>query len=84
MRRDDQPVKLFIAIVGKRKNRPIAAAGSGPHFDATDDAIGGRRSRNLDAVAVGVLKLDRIGQIDRLRVAMDIDRFNGAGARSPE
>jgi hypothetical protein len=29
----------------------------------------------LDAIALGMLELDRIGQIDRRRIAMDIDRL---------
>jgi hypothetical protein len=32
----------------------------------------------LDAIALGMLELDRVGQIDRRRVAMDIDRLERA------
>ena len=85
MRRDDQAVDLLIAIVGERKNRPVIAAGTGPHLDAADDAVGAWRGGHLNAVAFGVLKIDRVGQIDCLRIAMDIDRFDRAsGGRNEQ
>ena len=82
MRCYDQAVELLIAIICQSKDRPVIAAGASPHFDAADDAVGGRSGRHLDAVAVGMLQIDGVGQIDRLRVAMDVNGFNRAGRGS--
>ena len=84
MRRHDQAIDLLVAIVGEREHRPIAAGFARPHLDATDDAVGARRGRDLHAVAVGMLKLDRVGEIDRRRVETHIDRLDRGRGRDPE
>ncbi len=81
MRHDDEAIELFVARIGEREDRPVVAALARAHFDAPDDAVGTGRGRHLDAVAFGLLLLDRFGQIDRRRVAPDIDRLHGLRGR---
>ena len=64
MRRDDQAVDLLVAVIGEREHRPVSSGFARAHLDAADDAVGARRGGNLNAVAVGMLELDRVGQID--------------------
>ena len=77
MRRHDQPVDLLVAVIGEREHRPIRSGLARAHFDAPDNAVVARRRGNLDAVAVGVLDLDRVGQIDGRGVGADVDGFDG-------
>jgi hypothetical protein len=81
MRSDDQTVDLLVAIVGKREYSPICAGLAGAYLDAADDAVGAGRGRYLDAIAVGVLELDGIGEVDGRGVEPDVDGLhrNGAG-----
>ena len=81
MRRHDQPVDLLVAIIGKREDRPIPSRLARAHFDAPDDAVVARRGRYLHAVAVGMLELDRVGQVDCAGVGADIDGFDGLRRR---
>ena len=64
MRHDDQPVDLLVAGIGEREDRPVGAALARAHLDAADDAVRPGRGRDLDAVAVGALALDRVGEVD--------------------
>ena len=50
MRHDDQPVDLFVAVIGEREHRPVRAAFARAHLDAAHDAVGARRGGHLDAV----------------------------------
>ena len=84
MRRDDQPVDLLVAVIGEREHRPIRSGFARAHFDAADNAVIARRGGNLDAVAVGVLDLDRVGQIDGRGIGADIDGFDGLSRRHAE
>ena len=84
MWRHDQPVDLLVAIIGKREHRPIASGLARAHLDAADDAVGTGRGRDLHPIAVGALKLDGIGEIDRGGVHADIDRFDRGRAGNPE
>ena len=68
MRHDDQAVDLLVAGIGEREDRPVVVGLAGAHLDAADDAVGAGRGRDLQAVAVGLLAVDRIGQVDRGRV----------------
>ena len=77
MRRHDQPIDLLVAIIGEREHRPVSSGFARAHLDAADDAVGARRGRNLDAVAVGVLELDRVGEVDGGGVKADIDGLDG-------
>ena len=76
-RRNDQPVYLFIAVIGERKGHPAA----GPslvfrkHFNAVDHAIGVGRGRHLDGVAVALVIFDGAGKVDGQRLAAHIHRF---------
>ena len=80
MRRDDQAVDLLVAVVGEREHRPIGSGFARAHLDAADDAVGAGRGRDLDAVAVGVLELDRVGEVDGRGVEADIDGLDrGSG-----
>ncbi len=79
VRRDDQPVDLFVGVVGEREHRPLAAVRArrhGAHLDAAHDAVGARRGRDLDAVIVAVVAFDRRGEIDHQRVEPDRDRLH--------
>ena len=84
MRRDDQAVDLLVAVVGEREHRPVVAGFAAAHLDAADDAVGAGRGRNLYAVAVGALKLDRVGQINSGGVDADIDSLDRRGAGDTE
>ena len=83
MRRDDQPVDLLVAVIGEREYRPVLAGFAGAHLDAAHDAVGAGRGRNLDAIAVGVLQVDGVGEIDRRGIGAHIDgvdRVRGGNA----
>ena len=65
MRHDDQPLDLLVAGIGEREHRPIGVALARAHVHAADDAVGSRRGGDQDAVALGAMALDRIGEVDR-------------------
>ena len=64
VRRHDEPVDLLVAVIGEREHRPVPAGFARAHLDAADDAVGAGRGRNLDAIAVGVLEVDGVGEVD--------------------
>ena len=78
MRHHDQPVDLLVAGIGEREHGPVGACLTRPHLDPAHDAVAAGRGRDLDAVGIGLLPLDRIGQIDGRDVDRHIDRFDGA------
>ena len=83
MRSDDQAVDLFVAVVGEREHRPIAASFARAHLDAANDAVGAGCGRDLQAVAVGVLEVDGIGEVDGGGIDADIDGLDrGSGGGS--
>ena len=76
MRNDDEAVDLILAGIGEREHRPVGAALAGAHVHALDDAVRPRRSGHLDAVGVGAVALDRVGEVDGRCVAGHIDRLD--------
>ena len=84
MRSDNQAVDLFVAVVGERKHRPIASRLARAHLDAANDAVGAGRGRNLQAVAVGVLEVDGVGEVDGGGVDADIDGLDCGSGGDPE
>ena len=84
MRRHDQPVDLLVAVIGEREDRPIRSRLPRAYFDAPDNAVVARRRGHLDAVAGGMLDLDRVGQVDRAGVGADVDGFDRVCGRYPD
>src|SRR6185437_11810358 len=68
--------------VGEREHHPILPALAGAHLDAADDAVGPGRSRDLDAIGVGVLMFEYAGEVDGGRVAADADSVKRICRRS--
>ena len=66
MRDDDQPLDLLVGIVRQREDDPARARSwlQRTHFDAAHDAVGAGRGRNLQAVALRRIALDRLREID--------------------
>ena len=64
MRYNDQAVDLLVAAIGECEHRPVLAGFAGAHLDAAHDGVSAGRGRHLDAVAVGLLKLGGVDQID--------------------
>lgn len=79
MRHDDQPVDLLVAVVGERKNRPIAVAFTSAHFNSANNSIRTRRSRDLDAIAFSFLDFGGGGQIDSGRIETHVDGIHRVG-----
>ena len=84
MRRHDEPVDLLIAVVGEREDGPVGVGLARAHLDAAHDPIRTRCRRNLDAIAVGVLKLDGAGEVDGRTFGGNVDRFNSSRGRYPD
>ncbi len=82
MRRNDEAVDLLVAVIGEREDRPVRSGLACAHLDAANDAVRPWRRRHLDAVAVGVLKIDRVGQIDGGGVGADVDGFDRMRCRN--
>ena len=80
MGRHDQPIDLLVARIGQRENRPSGTALAGGNLDAAHDAVGAGCGRYLEAIAVGALPLDCLGEIDRRRVDLHIDGIDGVRA----
>ena len=81
MRHDDQPVDLFVGIIGEREHRPIGAVLARAHLDAAHDAVRARRGRDLNAVALGLLYFGGGGKVDRRGVEPHVDGFDSARGR---
>ena len=81
MRRDDQPRQLLVGIIGEREHDPgrLSPRLERVDFDPADDAVGAWRGRDLDAIALGAVALDRTGQIDRVRVRGNSHRLHRTG-----
>ena len=73
MRHDDQAVDLLVAGIGQREHRPVGVALAGAHVHAADDAVGAGRGRHQDAVVLGAVALDRVGQVDGGGVEPHVD-----------
>ena len=84
MRRDHEPVDLLVTIVGKREDRPVRSGLARAHLDAADDAVRAGRGGNLDAIAVGALKFDGVGEVDGGGVGADVDGFQCSRRRRAE
>ncbi len=78
MRRDDEAGELLVGIVGQREDDPrrLRARLQRADLDAADDAVGAGRGRHLDAVALGAVMLDRVGQVDRVGVDRHAHRLH--------
>jgi hypothetical protein len=85
MRRDDQAIDLLIAVISQREHRPICVGFPGAHLDAANDPVRTGRSRNLHAIAIGVLVFDGSGEIDgefaRLALGRNVDCFDSVCGR---
>ena len=81
MRRDDQALQLLVQVVGQRENNPggLAARFQRADLDAAHHAVGPRRRRDLDAVALRAVVLDHAGQVDRIGVDRHADRLHREG-----
>ena len=81
MRRDDQARQLLVGIIGQREDDPgrLAARLQRADFDAAHDAVGARRGRDLNAVALGAVMFDGVGQIDRVGVDRHAHRLHREG-----
>ena len=79
MRCHDQALDLVIRIIGECEDNPGrgSAGFASAHLDAAHDAVGPRRGRHLQAVALGIVALNRIGEVDRLGIGRDADGFHG-------
>ena len=83
---NDEARQLLVRIVGQREDDPRRLR---PRFeradlDAADDAVGSRRGRNLNAIALRTVMFDRAGQVDGVSVhrhAHGVDGEGGAGAK---
>jgi len=84
VRRDNQAVDLFVAVVGEREYRPIASSFARAHLDAANDAVGAGRGRDLQAIAVGVLEVDGVGEVDGGGIKADIDGLDCGRGGDPE
>jgi len=84
VRDDDQPVDLLVARIGEREYRPVHPGFARRHLDAPDDAVGARRGRDLDAVALTDRPLDRIAEIDRGHVEAYVHRLDGVSGRADQ
>jgi len=84
VRRDDQAVDLFVAVIREREHRPVVAGLTRAHLDAADDAVRAGGGRNLDAVAFGFRLVDRLGEIDRRGIDAHVDRVDRARVISAE
>ena len=84
MRHHDQAVDLLVARIRQRKRHPVGPGLAGAHLDAADDPVIARRGGHLDAVAVGLQPLHRIGEIDRRDVDAHIDGLDGTGVRGKQ
>ena len=84
MRSDDQAIDLLVAVVGEREHRPVVSGFARAHLDAADNAVSAGRGRDLNAVAVGALELDRVGEVDGRGVKADIDGLDRAGGGNAE
>ena len=78
VRRDDQAGQLLVGIVGQREHDPrrLRAGLERADLDAPDDAVGARRGGDLNAVALGAIVLDRVGQIDGVRIGRNPHRLD--------
>src|SRR5262245_39840609 len=76
---DDQPIDLFVAVVGERKYGPIAVAFASAHFNAPNDSIRPGCSRDLDAIAVSFLDFGGGGEIDSGGIETHVDRIHRVG-----
>ena len=85
MRRDKQSFDLFAGIVGEREDDPVRACPfvPRPHLDAANDAVGAGRGRDEKTVAVGMIGLKSLGQVDGLRLDRHAHRFDGPCRRQP-
>ena len=81
MRHDDQPVDLFVAVVGEREHRPVGVALARAHLDAAHDAVGSRRGGDLDAVGLGFEDFGGGGEVDGGGIEPHIDGFDRARRR---
>ncbi len=81
MRRDDEAGELLVGIVGQREHDPgrLSARLEGADLDAPHDAVGARRGRDLNAVALRAVVLDGGGEVDRVGVGRHAHRLNGGG-----
>ena len=84
MRRDDQAGELLVGIVGERKHNPggLRPGLERADFDAPHDAVGARRRRNLNAVALRAEVLDGVGEVDRVRIRRHPHRLHRESRRS--
>ncbi len=85
MRRDQQPIDLFVAVVGEREDRPVRAAATflGANLDTADDAVEAGRGRHLDAVVLFPVDLDLWRKVEGSSVERNRDTVErpGAGVR---
>ena len=84
MRHDDQPVDLLVAGIGEREHRPVGVALARAHLHAPHDAVGPGRGRNQDAVAVGAMALDGVGQVDGGGVGAHVDGLDRVCGREAD
>ena len=78
MRRDDQAGQLLVGIVGQREHDPrrLRPRLERADLDPPDDAVGAGRGRDLDAIALGAVTLDRPRQVDRVGLDRDPHRLH--------
>ena len=77
--RNQQAVDLLVGVIGQREHDPVRPRPgfARPDGDAPDDAVGTRRGRDLDDVAIRLVALDHVGEIEHWHVerhALCLDR----------
>ena len=77
MRHDDQPVDLFVGIIGEREYRPVGIALARAHLNAAHDTVRAGCSGNLDAIAFGFLHVGSVGEIDGRGAEPHVHGFDG-------
>ena len=80
MRRDDQPFDLLVGVVGQREDDPVRMrarlAWRATSMRRTMPSEPGAVETE-QAVALRIIALDRLGEVDRLRVERNANRFDG-------
>jgi hypothetical protein len=86
VRRDEQPIDLFVGGIGQREHDPVGSAGRvfGRNSYAPDDPIGPGRRGNLDPFALVEITLDGPSQIDRRRVERQSEGLHRHGLPAKE